>query len=153
MLQFPYLPRRLRPPAPPNLPATSHFRLRPIVPVTLIGPTNLRHRDQAVLDTGSDECLFPEIFLHVIGGMLRPETGYSITWRGTAYPIRYADISLMLADDASSYRWPATVAFTSAPLRYALLGTAGCLQYFDARFLGADRTVELEANWTYPGTK
>jgi hypothetical protein len=59
----------------------------------------------------------------------------------------------MLADDTSTYRWPTIVAFTPAPLRYSLLGMAGCLQYFDARFLGADRTLELDANWTYPGTK
>ncbi len=152
MLEFPYLPRPLRLPPPPNLPSNDAFRFRPILPVTLVGPTDRRFTTDAVLDTGSDECLFPLSVIRRIAGTLRVETAYSITWHGTAYPIRYADISLMLADDTSTYRWPATVAFTAAPLRYALLGMAGCLQFFDARFLGADRTVELEANWTYPGT-
>ncbi len=36
---------------------------------------------------------------------------------------------------------------------YPILGNAGCLQYFDTRFLGADLTMELDANWKYPGTK
>ncbi len=67
--------------------------------------------------------------------------------------MRYADITLLLADDVSAYSWPATVAFTTAPLKHSLLGLAGCLEYFDARFFGADRIVEMEANWTYPGTK
>jgi len=123
------------------------------MPVILVRPTDRRFTIDAVLDTGSDECLFPLSVIRRISGTLRTETAYSITWHGTSYPVRYAEISLMLADDTSTYRWPATVAFTSAPLRYSLLGMGGCLQFFDARFRGADRTVELEANWTYPGTK
>jgi hypothetical protein len=59
----------------------------------------------------------------------------------------------MVADDASTYRWSTVAAFTRAPIKFSLLGHTGCLQYFDTRFLGADRAVELEANWTYPLTK
>jgi hypothetical protein len=65
----------------------------------------------------------------------------------------YADVLLQLTDDVTTYRWPATLAFTQAPLKYSLLGIAGCLEYFDARFLGEARIVELETNWTYPGTR
>ena len=137
---------------PPNHPAEAIYRYRPIVPVTLVGPANRRHGAYAVLDTGSDDCLFPIGFLVRIGGTPRPETGHHVTWRGSTHPILYANISLMLADDTSTYSWPTIAAFTSAPIKFSLLGLAGCLQYFDARFRGADRTVELEANWTYPGT-
>ncbi len=153
MLQFPYMARPIKPPVPPNHPPGTIYRYRPIVPVTLVGQTNRRHGAHAVLDTGSDDCLFPISFLTRIGTTPRPETGHRVTWRGSTYPIQYANITLMLADDTSTYSWPTIAAFTQAPIKFSLLGLAGCLQYFDARFLGADRTLELEANWTYPGTK
>ena len=153
MLHLPYVSRALAQPPPPNLPSGTHIRFRPIVRVTLVGPTETRHRAHAVLDTGSDECLFPMDFLDLIGGTTRPESTHHVTWRGTRYPIQYAEISLLLTDNASTYRWSTVAAFTSAPIKFSLLGHTGCLQYFDARFLGADRTVELEANWTFPGNK
>ena len=34
-----------------------------------------------------------------------------------------------------------------------LLGFAGCLQFFDALFLGKDEAVELTVNSLYPGKK
>ena len=49
-------------------------------------------------------------------------------------------------------RWPAVIAFSQAPLRYPILGLSGCLQYFDARYRGEDRIVQLETNRAYPGT-
>jgi hypothetical protein len=120
------------------------YRFRPIIPVTLIGPTGRQHLANAVLDTGSDKCLFPSIVQHIIAAQVRPESGYGVTWRGSTHPLVYAEVSLELADEVTTYRWPATVAFTSAPLKYSLLGIAGCLEYFDARFLGEERLVEAE---------
>lgn len=152
MLEFPYLSRRISHQASPNLPSGTQFRFRPVITATIIETTDLRQTN-AVLDTGSDECLFPSSFLKLIGGTPRSDSGHAITWRGTRYPPVYVDVSLRLDDLASNYQWGATVAFTPAPIKYALLGMTGCLQYFDARFRGADKVVELEANWTYPGTE
>ncbi len=100
----------------------------------LIGPTGRQHLATAVLDTGSDECLFPSIFQHIIAAQTLPEIGHRVTWRGGMFPLVYADVSLELADEITTYRWPAIVAFTQPPLKYSLLGIAGCLEYFDARF-------------------
>jgi hypothetical protein len=146
MLQFPYLAVRLKGSPPPSLPGDALIRWRPFVSVTLLGPTDRRTLTRALLDTGSDECIFPLHLLSAIGGTPLPSTKHFVTWRGNSMPIRHARISLMLTDDTSRYTWPATVAFSAAPIPYPLLGLAGCLQYFDARFLGADRNVELEAN-------
>jgi len=44
------------------------------------------------------------------------------------------------------------IGFSPAPIRYPILGLAGCLQYFDARFRGEDRIIELEINRLFPGT-
>jgi hypothetical protein len=62
-------------------------------------------------------------------------------------------VELELSDESGSiYRWPATVGFSSAPIRYPILGNAGCLCFFDALFRGDDRIVELATNHSYPGT-
>lgn len=152
MLQFPYLAVRIKGSPPPSLPAITLIRWRPFLPVTLVGPTDQRYLTRALLDTGSDECIFPLNLLAAIGATPLADSKHFVTWRGNRLPIRHARISLMIADDTGTYTWPATVAFSPATIPYPLLGVAGCLQYFDSRFRGADRTVELEANWTYPGT-
>src|SRR4051794_6617077 len=153
MLQFPYLAVRIKGSPPPSMPTNALIRWRPFLPVTLLGATDRRHLTRALLDTGSDECIFPQNLLSAIGATPLPDSKHVVTWRGNRIPIHHARISLMLADDTSTYTWAATVAFSTATIAYPLLGLAGCLQYFDARFRGADRTIELEANWTYPGTK
>jgi hypothetical protein len=61
-------------------------------------------------------------------------------------------VELVLDDGSSVWRWQTVVGFSPAPIRYPILGTAGCLQFIDARFRGADQIVELESNRLYPGT-
>ena len=153
MLQFPYLEELLTGPAPYSLPASVNFRYRPLVPLTIAGPLRRRTVNRAVVDTGSDDTVFPLDTMLLIGAVALPDRGHRIVWGGKRYHLQFAQVRLVLADDTSTYSWPATVAFSPAPLRYPLLGVASCLQYFDARFLGADRTLELEANWTYPGAR
>jgi hypothetical protein len=76
-----------------------------------------------------------------------------VRWRGQLHPLRFGDAALLLTDNGSVWRWSAVVGFSPAPLRYPILGQAGCLQFLDARFIGADLIVELETNRTYPGTQ
>jgi len=123
-----------------------------LVPVTVRGPAGQRNFSRAVVDSGADDTVFPLDVLGRIGAIPRPDTGHRIRWRGTLYPLRFADTELVLADLATTYRWPAVVAFTPAPLTYPILGTCGCLEFFDARFLGADHSLEIETHWQYPGT-
>jgi hypothetical protein len=104
------------------------------------------------LDTGADDTLFPLDVATYIGAVLRPDRGFGIRWRGQPYQLRFGDVELELSDGTgSAYRWPATVGFSPAPLRYPLLGNASCLCFFDARFCGGDRLVEIEVNRSYPG--
>jgi hypothetical protein len=83
---------------------------------------------------------------------LRPDTVHRVRWRGQLHPLRFGDVELLLTDNGSTWRWPAVVGFSPAPLRYPILGQSGCLQFLNARFLGVDLVVELEANHSYPGT-
>jgi hypothetical protein len=155
MLRFPYLPEPLSGPARPSLPAGATVHWRPLVPVRIVGPTGL-YRDfpRALLDPGADDTVFPMDLVPVLDVMLLPDVRNAVRWRGQRYALRFGQVHLELSDDSGSvWRWPATVGFSPAPIRYPILGTAGCLQFLDAIFRGADRRAELETNASYPGTK
>lgn len=81
-----------------------------------------------------------------------PDTGHIVRWRGTAYPLRFADVELELSQDGDTWRWPTCVGFTNAPLPYVLLGYFGFLEFMDATFLGDQRIIKLDTNTAYPGT-
>jgi hypothetical protein len=154
MLRFLYQDEPLTGPAPPSLPAGAQVRWRPLVPVTVIGPGGqLRDFGRAVVDPAADDTVFPLDTAWRIGVRLRPDTGHRVRWRGQLHPLRFGDVELLLTDNASVWRWPAVVGFSPAPLRYPILGQAGCLHFMDTRFLGADRWVDLETNRSYPGTQ
>ena len=155
MLRFPYLPEPLLGPPPPSLPPGSTVRWRPLVPVRIFGPTQrLRYFPRAVLDPGADDTIFPLDLAALLGVVLKADAAHALRWRGQPYALRFGDVELELADDSGSVcRWPAVVGFSAAPLRYPILGNAGCLCFFDALFRGADQFMELETNRSYPGTQ
>src|SRR5713101_917455 len=139
MLRFPYLDEPLAGPAPPSLPVGSRLRWRPLVPVTIIGPTGLvRDFGRALVDPASDDTVFPLDTAARIGARLRPDTGHRVRWRGQLHPLRFADVHLLLKDNSSVWEWPAVVGFSPAAIRYPILGQCGCLQFIDVRFHGAD---------------
>jgi hypothetical protein len=152
MLQFPYQDEPLGSPAPPSLPAAATVRWRPLVPVTILAPGGRRFFPRAVLDPGADDTIFPLALAGLLGVPLRPDLGHGVRWRGQGFSLRFGDIDLELSDGLQIWQWPTVVGFSNAPLRYPILGLAGCLQFFDARFRGDDRLVELEINRAYPGT-
>jgi hypothetical protein len=153
MLHFLYQDEPLSGPAPPSLPPGTGIRWRPLVPVTIVGPSGLqRDFGRAILDDAADDTVFPLDTANWIGVRLQPDTGHRVRWRGQPHPLRFGQVELVLTDMRATWRWSAVVGFSPAPLRYPILGQAGCLQFMDARFLGADLVAELETNRTYPGT-
>jgi hypothetical protein len=153
MLRFPYQDEPLTGPAPPSLPASAAVRWRPLVPVEIFGPTGLsRQFTRAVVDPAGDDTVFRLDTARQIGAILLPDTGHRLRWRDQLHALRFGDVELVLADDSGVWRWPAIVGFSPAPVRYPIVGTAGCLQFMDARFRGSDLIVELETNPTFPGT-
>jgi hypothetical protein len=126
-------------------------RPRPLVLVGISGPIGTVAR-RSLLDTGSDDTVFPEPIAPLIGVDLSQAPVLQITAAGGAsFPVRYALVSLRLTDGQEQRIWPAMVGFTSAPLRRGLLGYAGCLQFFTATFEGEHQWVELTVNALYPG--
>ena len=127
--------------------------MAPLIPITAIGPAGrVFHFGRALVDSGADDTVFPMTALPRIGATLRPDAAHRLRWRGQVYALRFGDIDLVLTDLGFTWRWPAVVAFSPAPLKYPILGRGGCLQFFDVRLLGADLKVELEITRLYPGT-
>lgn len=153
MLQFPYQDEPLSGPAPPSLPATAKVRWRPLVAVTILGPTGKRRFfPRALLDPGADDTVFPLDVAAMIGAPLRADSGHGLRWRGQGYPLRFGDSALELSDGLQDWQWSAIIGFSPAPIRYPILGMCGCLQFFNERFLGEARLVELETNLAFQGT-
>jgi hypothetical protein len=127
-------------------------RPRPVIPVTLIGPVNARLLP-CLLDTGSDDTLFPENLAGALGVDLTDAP--TITGAGVgmvSLSVRVSEVTLRLANNHERRQWKALVGFTSSPLRQPLLGYAGFLQFFTTCFLGDRERVELTVNASYPGT-
>jgi hypothetical protein len=124
------------------------------VPIRLIGTAGRsRYFHRALLDLGADDTIFPIHVAPLVGVAFRSDPGFMLRWRGQAYQLRFGDVELVLTDSTgATYRWPATVGFSPAPIHYPILGNAGCLCYFDAMFRGQARVVELQTNPSYPGT-
>ena len=124
---------------------------RPIVPVIVKGPAT-RRRSKAVVDTGSNDTIFPLKLAHVLGIQLGTPVTHHVVWHGQSFPMQFATVDLELSDGWAGFRWSATVGFTLAPFPYALLGIRGCLQFFDATFCGKDLAVEFTINSSFSGT-
>jgi hypothetical protein len=125
---------------------------RPIIPVTLIGPAGTVI-ERALLDSGSDDTVFPESIAAQIGVDLASAPSIQGTGVGPAVAtLRHARVVLRLTDGKERREWTGWVGFTAAHPNRPLLGFAGCLQFFTATFHGDREEVELTANRLYPGT-
>ena len=127
-------------------------RPRALVNVGVQGPSNTVAR-RMLLDTGADECIFPDSVANRVGVDLNGTPTGSATAAGLGpLALRYAQVTLRLTDGQEFRQWSDIVGFTSAPLIYPLLDFAGCLQYFWAHFMGDREEVERTVNSLYPGT-
>jgi hypothetical protein len=127
-------------------------RPRPVVAVAVLGPAG-SWTGTALLDTGSDDSVFPDDVATLIGlDLTNAPTGSASGVGMVSAPIRYAEVRLRLSDGNEFREWPARVGFTPTPIKRGLLGFAGFFQFFTATFDGDREHVELTVNATYPGT-
>jgi hypothetical protein len=124
--------------------------LRPFVQIRIRGFGKARRFRLALVDTGSVSTVFPSEVAPLIGVVLGGRQ-HTLHWRGQTYPIEFQTVELELEQAGTLWRWRAPVGFSSAPLAYPLLGLQGCLEFMDAKFLGADHLVELEIDRLFPG--
>ncbi len=130
-------------------------RPRPIIPIRITNATGNSLLLDGHLDTGADDTVFPAWVAASIGLDLTtaPFQDIHLAGRGQPFRAHYGSVLLRLTDGLQqSYEWPAMVAFVPVPLRRPLLGYAGCLQFLDAEFRGADQEVILLPNISFPGT-
>src|SRR5262249_55468188 len=122
--------------------------------LTVIGPQSSAVV-KAFLDTGADDTVFHEDTARLIGIDLAHAPTGTIFGVGLQKPVvlRYAQVTLRLTDGIEFREWPARVGFTSVPLRRALLGFAGVLQFFYSLFDGDLEQAELTVNAKYPGQR
>jgi hypothetical protein len=128
-------------------------RPRPLVDYGIVGPRSVAI-GEGLLDTGSDDTVFPESVAQAIGVDLSiAQPGLASGVGRLPIPVRYSQVLLRLSDGRESREWPAIVGFTATRLYRPLLGFAGCLQFFTSKFEGDLDQVELTANRLYPGTQ
>jgi predicted aspartyl protease len=127
-------------------------RPRPAVHIALVGPTGTR-AIEALLDTGSDDTVFPESEALRAGIDLSQAVPRQLQGIGTAgQQVRFVEVTLRLTDGIERREWTAWVGFTPFPLRRGLLGFSGFLRFFKATFDGEAEVVELETNGLYLGS-
>ena len=147
---FPYLA------LPTKRPVTSlggaMVRYRPIIPVRVFGPSSSRLIDGCV-DCGSDDTIFPLSRARKLGiDLTGAPQGEAHPVGGTIVPYVYAAVTLRLSDGVETCEWKATVGFVDLPLRWALLGHGGFLDFFDADLRGARREVFMTPNSQFRGS-
>jgi len=133
----------------------SFLRPRPVLAVRITGPARSLLLD-GLLDTGSDDTVFEEWVAAALALDLShaPERQVGLVGRANLVRCRYAPVGLRITDGLrETYQWTTLVGFVSTHLRYSLLGHAGCLQFFDAIFRGADQEVVLTPNSSFSGQR
>ena len=122
---------------------------RPEVAIDVIGPV-ATETIQALVDTGSDETVFPVSLANAIGVRLEhSSSGRAAAVGGHAVELIPGNVILQIIHDGEEYRWETKVSFleTNSPEEeVALLGYAGFLEFFRATFDSEKHELELMAN-------
>jgi hypothetical protein len=128
-------------------------RPRPIIPITMVGPAGSK-LFEGKLDSHADDTVFPEQDAALLGiDLTNAPQGAAAGIGQLPVPVKYAQVTLRMTDGKEFREWVAWVGFTSVlTSKQALLGFAGCLQFFTTTFYGHLEEVELTVNPLYPGT-
>jgi hypothetical protein len=148
-MRFRYRRVKIRRPAPGL--GGSLVRPRPIVTVSLMSPTAFDVQD-ALVDSGADDTVFPEDVAIRLGlDLSNAPVGEASGVGSVAIQLRFAALELRLTDGHEFRQWTAVVGFAPR-IKQSLLGFAGCLQFFTAKFDSDLEEVELTINSKYRGT-
>jgi hypothetical protein len=126
---------------------------RPEVTIDVIGSRRIE-TIQALVDTGSDETVFPASLAKAIGVQLdHAAAGQASAVGGHAVQLVPGGVTLQIAEGGRTYRWQTTVGFLEVEQpedEVALLGYAGFLEFFRATFDSQIHELELTANDRFP---
>lgn len=132
----------------PSLTVPDGVLYRPEIVIDVIG-SRRTETIQALVDTGSDETVFPMSLARAIGVQLeRDATGQASAVGGHAIELVPGSVTLEITQADVTYRWDAVVQFLDVDQpedEVALLGFAGFLEFFKATFDGDSRELQLTA--------
>jgi hypothetical protein len=129
-------------------------RYKPIIGITVIGPRG-GHFGQILVDSGSDDVVFPEQLAARLGVDLStalPGASHGVG-AGPPLPVLFAPVILLLDDGKESCRWRAIVGFAPLKSKYGLFGIAGGLEYFRTTLDIEDRELLMMAKPSLPVTQ
>jgi predicted aspartyl protease len=119
------------------------------VTVDVIGPA-ATETIQALVDTGSDETVFPASLADTIGVRLdHSSAGKAAAVGGHAVELVPGSVILQIARSGQEFRWETKVSFLATQNleeEVALLGYAGFLEFFRATFDSEKHELELTPN-------
>jgi hypothetical protein len=126
---------------------------RPLVPVRLRGPAGWSQPLGCILSSGSDLTIFPEEEAGLVGIDLQAApTEQALTDTGLALLFRRAGVPIRIADGSGeTCEWDTTVAFTTFPLIWPLLGHTAFLEFFHVGLDGELREAVLSPNRSFQG--
>ena len=125
-----------------TVPNSYTYTFRPMVPVSVFGPTG---NDDVFgrVDTGADDTLLPDSLIPILG-MGNLSVPIPVGGIGGVTLARYGLVDLEIAQGMTSYRWQAYVGFYSHSL--PVFGMKGFLSCFNARLYGRLRYLDLVPN-------
>jgi hypothetical protein len=148
-VRFPYVALPTRRPVYPL--GGALVRHRPLVAIQVGGPSGTRSLT-ATVDSGSDDTILPAYLAPRLGiDLARAPAGEAGTVGGSAVAYQYAMARLRLSDGYEECEWDAIVGFVATPMRWAIIGYAGALQYFNLQLLGLQREALIVPNASFPG--
>lgn len=136
-------------------PSSSDFVIlrRPEIPITIIGPAGWV-TCLGLVDTGSDNTIFPKTLADYLHIRLNEETTSSATsFGGSRVDLEIGEVELRIEANGESFRWRTPVSFfdfASHDEEMVILGHAGFLDYFLAAFDGKLSDVSLAASDEMP---
>jgi hypothetical protein len=124
---------------------------RPMIPLRLFGPIG-EYELGGLVDTGSDDTLFPDHFIRTLGVVIPPSDYAAIAGIDGSMPLApYGKVDLAIPGAGGGHRWSARVDFH--PGHRVALGYSGFLEYFTASFNGRGRHLTLTLNGKAPPTQ
>jgi hypothetical protein len=106
----------------------------------------------ACIDSAADDTVFPPHWATRLGIDLgTAPRGQARVVGGSIIQVSFAPVTLLLSDGYETCTWDAVVGFSAAPMRWALLGHSGFLEFFDVQLLGARRETLIHPNTSFVG--
>jgi hypothetical protein len=106
----------------------------------------------ACIDSAADATVFPPHWATRLGIDLgAAPKGQAQAVGGAIIHVSFAPVTLLLSDGYETCQWDTVVGFSAAPMRWALLGHSGFLEFLDVQLLGARREALLSPNAAFAG--